>query len=269
MSSLITRFPLLSYFVLAYLFTWSIEVPMLLAARGSIDFHLPLFMETLASFGPFAAAVVVLKLDARSQGVKQLINSLLRWRVPLFWLLMTVLSPFVVMLLALVMTGETDKLLSGEICRDLIVGGRFIELIVFAGVLRGLGEEPGWRGYALPVLRGRFGPLLATLALWPVWLCWHLPSFLMRDFQLGAWLGFSFGILAASVWSTLLYDRTRSVLMIAIWHALINITRGMAGAASTASFLAFAQIVTGLGVAVILYWLFVRPGPYGREAFSD
>ena len=266
---MIARYPLLSYFVLAYLLTWSVEVPMLLAARGVIDMHLPPVLEAMASFGPFIAALIVLKLDPNSPGVAQLFASLLRWRVPVFWLLVTVLSPFVVMFVALFMTGETDKLLSGELCRELAVGGRFLELILFAGVLRGVGEEPGWRGYALPLLRSRFGPLLATLALWPVWLCWHLPSFLMRDFQLGAWLGFTFGILAAAAWSTLLYDRTRSVLMIAIWHALINITRSMAGAASMGSFLAFAQVVTGLGLLIMLYWLLVRPGPYKREAFSS
>jgi membrane protease YdiL (CAAX protease family) len=113
------------------------------------------------------------------------------------------------------------------------------------------------------LLRGRYGPLLATLAIWPVWTCWHLPSFLMRpEFALGAWLGFSLGILAASAWSTLLYDKTRSVLMIAIWHALINITRNMAGAASTDAFFAFAQAMLAIGLCVIVYWLFTRPGKY-------
>lgn len=268
MTAIINRYPLASYFVLAYLLTWVIEVPVMLSARGLIDFHLPLVLEAFAAFGPFAAAVIVLKLDKNSPGVRQLFESLVKWRVPLFWLLLTVLSPFFVMFSALAMTGEMELLLSGEVCRQLAVGGRFMELIVLGGILRGIGEEPGWRGYALPVLRGRFGPLLATFALWPVWLLWHLPSFLMRDFQLGAWIGFSFGILAAAAWTTLIYDRTRSVLMIAIWHALINITRGMAGAASTASFLAFAQVMTGLGLLVIIYWLIARPGPYESGTYK-
>lgn len=262
MTNIINRYPLASYFVLAYLLTWSIEVPVLLAARGVIDFHLPLALEALAAFGPFAAAVIVLRVDKRGPGVAQLFASLFRWRVPMFWFLMTVASPFAVMFVALAITGETGKLMSGEVCRDLVQSGRFLELVLFGAILRGIGEEPGWRGYALPVLRGRYGPLLATFALWPVWLCWHLPAFLMRDFQLGAWLGFSFGILAAAAWSTLLYDMTRSVLMIAIWHALINITRSLAGAASTDSFLAYAQVTTGLGLVVMLYWLVARPGPY-------
>ena len=36
----------------------------------------------------------------------------------------------------------------------------------------------------------------------------------------------------------------------------------MAGAASTESFLMFAQVTTAVGVLVIVYWLIARPGTY-------
>lgn len=254
--TLITRYPLLSYFALAYLFTWGIEVPMMLAARGTVSWHLPHWLEALAAFGPFAAAVVVLLAWRGSGAVQALLQSLIRWRVALRWWAMALISPLVIMLLALQITGELPRLLNGELLRGLSAEGQWLELLIMGGLLRGLGEEPGWRGFALPVLRSRFGPLLATLCLWPVWTLWHLPSFLMRpEFALGAWLGFSFGILAATAFLTLLYDRSRSVLLIAIWHALINIARGIAGSASTASFMAFAQVMLGIGLFIMLYWL--------------
>jgi membrane protease YdiL (CAAX protease family) len=167
------------------------------------------------------------------------------------------------MFVALAFTGETGKLFSGELFREILAQGKLVELLFIGAVLRGVGEEPGWRGLALPLLRERHGPLLATLLLWPVWACWHLPSFLSRpEFAMGAWIGFSFGILAAAAWSTLLYDKTRSVLMIAVWHALINIMRNIAGTASTEAFFAFAQTMMGVGLCVIIYWLVVRPGKY-------
>ena len=42
-----------------------------------------------------------------------------------------------------------------------------------------LGEEPGWRGYALPRLEAHLGPLWASLVLAFLWAGWHLPLFLI------------------------------------------------------------------------------------------
>ena len=258
--------PLSSYFLLAYVFTWAIEIPMLLTARGIWDIQFPHALEALAGFGPFAAAALVLYVTEGSAAVSKLIASLGKWRVPVPWLLFTILSPFVILLAALAMTGESDKLFSGTLSRELVAAGKMFELVILGGILRGIGEEPGWRGYALPMLRSRSGPLLATLALFPIWWLWHLPSFLMRpDFGPLQFVLFGLGILSAAVWSTQMYDATRSVLMIAAWHALINICRGYAGAASPAAFMAFAQLVLLVAIVIVVYWLVRRPTAYAHR----
>ena len=43
-----------------------------------------------------------------------------------------------------------------------------------------LGEEFGWRGYALPLLEKRFGPVAGCAVLGVLWAGWHLPLFLSR-----------------------------------------------------------------------------------------
>ena len=112
---MIRRWPLLSYFLLAYLFTWAIEVPMMLAARGVISWHLPHWLEAVAAFGPFAAAVVVMLPTQGSAGVQALVASLFKWRVAPLWMGAAILSPFVVMFAALGMTGQMAGLISGEL----------------------------------------------------------------------------------------------------------------------------------------------------------
>jgi membrane protease YdiL (CAAX protease family) len=56
----------------------------------------------------------------------------------------------------------------------------YLVIIFHWGSLLGgpLGEEPGWRGYALPMLRARLKPIYAAAVLGVVWPFWHLPLFL-------------------------------------------------------------------------------------------
>lgn len=265
MTALLKRFPVLSFYVLAYTLTWSIAVPLMWSKRGWVDLHIPHGLEALAAFGPAAAALLVLAVTQGRAGLGRLGASLQRWRVPPLWFFVAVISPFVVLLAALALRGEAGALASPEFAAAL-GGGALLELIIVGGLAQGFGEEPGWRGFALPQLRGRYGPLLATLALFPIWLCWHLPMFLSRpEFSVGAFFGFSAGIFSAAVWCTAIYDATRSVLMAALWHALINITRGMALAVSTAAFLAFGQVVLVVAIVVVVYWLVRRPAPYAES----
>jgi membrane protease YdiL (CAAX protease family) len=62
--------------------------------------------------------------------------------------------------------------------------------------LTGLAEEPGWRGFALPRLQARYGPLLGSLLLGLFWSLWHLPNLL---FQPGGLSIFMLFIMATTV----------------------------------------------------------------------
>jgi len=194
--SLLRRFPLAAYFLLAYLLTWGIEIPGLLRARGMVAVQLPEWLEALSAFGPMLAALLVLWLVGDTRGIRRLLASLGRWRVSWLWLAATLLMPVGLMVAALLISSDLQQLASGELIGRLWSAGRLSELIVLGGLVQGLGEEPGWRGYALPALRSKWGPLAATLILWPIWTCWHLPVFLLRpEFSPGALIGFSLGIL--------------------------------------------------------------------------
>ena len=58
----------------------------------------------------------------------------------------------------------------------LVVGYPLAFVVTF--VLGGpLGEEPGWRGFALPQLQSAYGPLAGACLLGVLWAAWHLPLF--------------------------------------------------------------------------------------------
>ena len=262
MKAFVRRRPLLSYFLLAYAITWTVAAPLLLSSRGFIDADAPEWLEPLAAFGPFIAAMSVARALQGREGPAAILGSVTRWRVRPIWFVFALGSPILILgasLLVVSLTGGQPIDPARGRLGELASAAGLFDLIVISAVIQALGEEPGWRGFALPQLRERFGPLAATLALFPVWLCWHLPFFLSRPgFGLAQWLGFSLGILSAAIWLTLIWDRTRSVLMCLGWHAMVNICRGLALAMSAAMFLAFSNIVLVGGLLIVGYWLVSR-----------
>jgi membrane protease YdiL (CAAX protease family) len=187
----------------------------------------------------------------------------MHWRVGGGAMALTLLSPVAFLVLAgglvTVQTGSPPSLAA-------LAGGRLgnlhalLDLVLVSAVLQSLGEEPGWRGYLLPKMLGRFRSLPATLLLFPVWWLWHLPFFLGRpEFGVAQFLGFGLGILSATIWLAFLWERSRSILLAVLWHTALNITRGIALGISTAMFLAYGAVVTIGALGIVVWWLFRRP----------
>ena len=55
--------------------------------------------------------------------------------------------------------------------------------------------------------------------------------------------------------------------MLALWHALINITRAIALTGSSEAFMAYNQVTIVLGFVIAVFWLITRPGPYRQKVF--
>ena len=83
----------------------------------------------------------------------------------------------------------------------------------------GLGEETGWRGFALPRLQRGHSALSATLILWALWALWHLPLF-FYSYDLSVVPGLTIGLLAGAVTGS------------AGWISFIQGARGVLGGVS-------------------------------------
>lgn len=65
-------------------------------------------------------------------------------------------------------------------------GGIIQALILpFVGVLTGLGEEIGWRGFLVPALRKRFSFAATGLISGAIWAVWHMPLIVFADYNAG------------------------------------------------------------------------------------
>lgn len=83
-----------------------------------------------------------------------------------------------------------------------------------------LGEELGWRGYALNVFQKKYTPLMSGIILGTIWGLWHLPLMIMSGFAglelLYYNIAFMVSIISLSIIITYFYNKSKNVL-IAMW----------------------------------------------------
>jgi uncharacterized protein len=208
--------------VLALLLTWVVWMPLVITRIDSE----PLRM--LGGLGPALAAMLLTFAVGGLAGLRALFRPLTAWRVHPGWYLFSFLSTALVALAAI----ELHVLLGGERPAFNDPGQWYLIPVVFLYVLitSVLGEEIGWRGYALCRLQARHSALVSSLILGAIWSVWHLPLFWMAgNFHQGIPIGLFFGqIMAFTILYTWMYNSTRgSLLMVSIFHAASNSTLGL------------------------------------------
>jgi uncharacterized protein len=169
--------PLASYFIIAYAFSWITLIPYVLS-QWSILPNSSIFgpFHTIHTFGPTVAAVIMVSLLEGKEGIQKLRNRIKQWHIGWQWYLVVLLGiPFVELIGILLVPGASASF-KGFTPSLLVSYPLYFILVFFGG--GPLGEEIGWRGFALPRMQSRFGPLRATLILGVLWAFWHLEGFL-------------------------------------------------------------------------------------------
>ncbi|MEJ2304258.1 MAG: type II CAAX endopeptidase family protein [Anaerolineales bacterium] len=230
LSPLIKQNSLVAYFVIAYAISWAFMLPLALSAQGLIQKQFPYALYYLASTGPALSALIVTAFAEGRAGLRKLLGHLVKWRVGVGYYIFAVLVPVALFGIALVInyifTGVwTDLGLLGQ--------ADYLPYLGIPGVLGvwfltyGMGEEIGWRGFALPRLQRNRPAANAALLLGIIWACWHLPAFFFRDtyIEMGP-LGFPMFVVSiefASVVFAWLYNSTGgSLLLVILFHVFFN-----------------------------------------------
>jgi uncharacterized protein len=258
--------PLFAFVAIAYGFTWLVMLPLLLQRFGHLPLAWPSEWEAVAAFGPLLAAWLVLRAApaaAGRWGLAEFRAAFGRWSWGWTGTGLVLLAPLAFLAVAALVQAfvPAPSARLGAPGNDALQSARALaELLVISSIVQSLGEEPGWRGYLLPRLRERRGPLAATFVLFPLWLFWHVPMFLTRpELGAGQFAAFALGILSAALWATAIWESTQSIPAVIVWHAWINLLRGIALGLSTLAFLGFGLAVTIGAIAVAI--LLARRGP--------
>jgi len=271
---------LVVFFALAFGLSWAVWVPAALASYDLIAFQMNATLGSLlGAFGPCFAAVITTAIYDGRAGFSMLFKRLLTWRVGLQWYLFVLFWPAV---LSLMKTGIAVALGSAmpDFSQPLLVRSYplppellntvpfvvFLPFVFLQQMLVGsaMGEEPGWRGYALPRMQARTSSLGASLLLGFLWSVWHLPFWLTKGNPAQeTFLGWSaLGLVATTVLFTWVYNHTRGSLLLALlFHASIA-TTGLFLASATTHPLIDLALTWGV---VVLLIVFFGPQRLSRE----
>jgi len=265
-AGIIHRRPLGAYFVVAFVLSWLVELTLVASQRGWLARPVPFSLHYLASYGPALAGILVTGITAGKRGLFELLGRLLKWRVGWKWFLISAISPAILyafgLLVVRFLTGEWPGVRDlGQVNYLPYLG---IGALPFWFLTYGLGEEIGWRGFALPRLQRTRTAASATLILGLLWALWHVPAFFYLDTyeQLGLVMlpAFALSVLCGAVVYTWLYNSTGgSVLMAALFHAVFNFF------SASQSGQGLVQIVMTAGIIVAAL---VIPRRYGMHHFS-
>ena len=242
------RRPLLAFFALTFGLTWGLGAcfalfsAQLIAVFGKISVTNPLFI--LAVYAPSISAIVVTGFIDGAAGIRRLLGGFLRWRIGIQWYLAILVGiPMLSVIAILVNAALTRTPLRIDHWYQLFLlgptgnwiadaagaGGLWSVVLVILGSFFAdpgpLGEELGWRGFALPRLLNGRSALSAGVILGIIWGVWHLPSFLIGGTPQNSMSLplFMIGIVANSVLMTWTFKGTHgSVLATVLIHWTFN-----------------------------------------------
>lgn len=224
MSALVKRYPAISLLVLAMAFGFA---PALAVGMRLLS---PAWTQ-LGALSASLAAIVLVLVEGRKGGLRELLSRALIWRVGIQWwifALFYVIVPSVAALYLYDLLGGPAVDWSG-----LEPLYKVVPMFVFFTLAAGIGEEFGWRGFLLPRLQTRNNALVSGLIAGVAWATWHVPLFFLEGTSqyehrlagglLPAILGYAAFVIAQSVQFTWLFNNTKgSVLLAAVFHGASN-----------------------------------------------
>ncbi|OSY02270.1 CPBP family intramembrane glutamic endopeptidase [Bacillus nitratireducens] len=273
-------YPLTSFFVMAYLFSWVVLIPFVLSQWGVFPKTkaFDIFFVANAFVGPMLAAYIVIQTLEGKESWKKVRKSIISTKVGLKWYLFTLIVIPAAMFLGMVILNwgiPTFHDLTSKFFITYLIS--FVVTFFLGGPLP---EEIGWRGFALPRLQSKFGPLKATLLLAALWAFWHLPHFLTTAQRGGPGSDLSIlyihlpifilMCLPISIILTWVYNCNRGNLFIVMLvHASVN-TFSLVQTNSTNPILKNSDLFVGIGLSIValLILIFTR-GSLGYRQITN
>jgi|GEM_PF-1494179 len=217
---------LLTYFVLAFLFTytaWSVTLLIPAQVGPTSKANFAKIFQSLGMWGPALAGILTTAVTRGKPGLKDLFRRLLHWRVSLRWyLLILLLWPLITILadfLYAQITHQSVRFQWNGWSQTINWLDDALFTVFWAS------EEIGWRGFAMPRLLSRWNALVSSLIVGAVWGLWHLPLFFMGNIPPITYFIFTASVSILMTW--IMNNNQGSLFLAVFFHAWINFYGGI------------------------------------------
>ena len=276
-AGLLAGHPLVSFFLIAYAAAWLVWAPVVLSGSGAglFTFTIPrpvvAGLIAVGTFAPTLSAFIMTAMTEGRVGIHRLLRRYVLWRVKLRWYLFVLLViPASVVLGAIVLPGVAESHQSLTLSLVLFYPVAFVITFILGGPL---GEEPGWRGFALPRLQLLRGPLVGSVILGVLWALWHFPLFwtgVWTPLSIPNMVMFILMITALTITMTWVFNNAKGSLLITmLMHASFNtFANKIVGPLFPAPILneyPLLPVLVGFGVVALIVVAFTR----GRLGYQN
>ncbi len=265
--SLAHQRPLLAFFILAYTITWICWSPLVLSRTGLgiLPITVPMPYVIIGTYAPLIAALLTQWLAEKNLRAFHFYSS---WQRLLLGLL---LGPVLIALAFVILPSLV--LTKGSLTTwNWASFGSYPLGIAYNLLMAGpVGEEPGWRGYALPKLQRKFGPILGSIVLGVLWFGWHLPLFLIPSWTSSSMSGYALLVIGLSFLMTFGFNLSGgSVLVAIIMHSAFNsCSRVLGGFLEAAKTRERPSAETTLALSFLVVAILITVFTRGRLAASN
>jgi uncharacterized protein len=221
LSQLVRRHPLAAFLVLTYGLTWALWIPLDIFRDAAAGPYTSLAL-LIGSNIPSAVAIVLTLVGFGWGATRKLLGRLLIWRISWRWYLV-LLAPSALVVGTITLVAVTRGGPTAALAVPLVSAIIAVAFMTFPG--SALGEEIGWRGFALPRVQSRRTALTASLVIGSLHGLWHLPLWLRGDVdhRLSVYPAFLIQALALAVIYTWLYNSSKgSLLLVVLFHTATN-----------------------------------------------
>ena len=231
----IKRHPILFYYVLAFILSWTgIFVVMavmggLPADKQQLQSVLPVAILSMLG-GPSLAGVISIAVVDGNPGFRELWRRLRTWRCGWrWWAIAILLAPLLLLAMWLALSAFSPVYLPGMITRD----DRWsrIAMGLSAAIATGICEELGWSGFVLPRLRQRHSGFKTGVIMGVLHGLWHIvpmaiwpalayagslsPALYVLIRSISFLIG---GLVAFRILMVWVYEHTESLLLMMVMH---------------------------------------------------